>query len=74
VAVVSRSSQFEKEDVTHDNLRWDVGNGIAVTGAATCGTSKCLSVKIDHLGDDWKRYRYRLFETIVPLRNMIWNS
>lgn len=74
VAVVSRSNQFEKEDVTHANLSWDVGNGIAVTGSATCGTSKCLSIKIDHLGDDWKRYRYRLFETIVPLRNMIWNS
>lgn len=73
VAVVSRSSQYEKEDVTHDNLSWDVGGAIPVTGSATCGTSKCLSIKIDNL-DDYKRYRYRVFETIIPLRNMIWNS
>ena len=21
---------------------------------------------------DWARYRYRIFETIIPLRNLIW--
>ena len=24
--------------------------------------------------DDWRCYRYRLFETTVPLRNWIWKS
>jgi type IV pilus assembly protein PilW len=73
IAVVSRSTQYEKEDVTHDNLAWDVGGAVPVTGSTTCGGSRCLSIKLDHL-DDYRRYRYRLFETIVPLRNMIWNS
>jgi type IV pilus assembly protein PilW len=22
---------------------------------------------------DWQRYRYRVFETIIPIRNFIWN-
>jgi type IV pilus assembly protein PilW len=22
---------------------------------------------------DWQRYRYRVYETIIPLRNMIWS-
>lgn len=79
IAVVARNSQYEKEDVTHDNIAWDVGNAGTVAGSATCTTpsgasSRCLSIKIDTLGDDWKRYRYRLFDTIVPLRNMLWSS
>lgn len=73
VAIVARSSQYEREDVTTSNVQWDVGTAIAIAGATTCGSSKCLDVKIDNL-TDWKRYRYRLFETVVPLRNMLWNS
>jgi type IV pilus assembly protein PilW len=23
---------------------------------------------------DWQKYRYRAFETIIPLRNMIWSK
>jgi type IV pilus assembly protein PilW len=79
IAVVARNSQYEKEDVTNANVAWDVGNAGTVAGSAACVTtsgvaSKCLTIKIDDLGDDWKRYRYRLFETIVPLRNMLWTS
>jgi len=25
-------------------------------------------------GTDWHRYRYRVYETVVPLRNMIWST
>jgi type IV pilus assembly protein PilW len=75
VAIVARSAQFEKEEVTHDNLLWDVGSSIAMTGSEDCngGKSKCLRLKIDHL-EDYKRYRYRVFDTVIPLRNMLWNS
>jgi type IV pilus assembly protein PilW len=79
IAVVARNSQYEKEDVTHDNVAWDVGTAGTVVGSTTCVlpsgvSSRCISIKIDGLGDDWKRYRYRLFDTIVPLRNMLWSS
>jgi type IV pilus assembly protein PilW len=74
VVVVARSDQFEKEDVTPANLQWDVGTTPPTTGAVACGAaSSCLTVKVDHL-TDWKRYRYKLFETVVPLRNMVWRS
>jgi type IV pilus assembly protein PilW len=73
LAIVARSPQFEKEEVTADNLSWDVGNAGTVAGSATCGTSRCVSIKVDML-PDWKHYRYKLFETIVPLRNLLWNS
>lgn len=79
IAVVARNSQYEKEDVTQANIAWDVGTAGTVTGSAACVTpsgaaSRCLSIKLDGLGDDWKRYRYRMFDTVVPLRNMLWSS
>jgi type IV pilus assembly protein PilW len=80
IAVVARSTQYEKDNVTFADtagtgydLNWDVGNAGTVTDSATCGASKCLAIKLSNLAD-WQHYRYRLFETIVPLRNMLWNS
>lgn len=61
VALVSRSTQYEPEAVTTAQPTW-TPNG---TTAAT--------LKINHL-PDWQHYRYRVFETVVPLRNMIWQS
>ena len=73
VVVVARSDQFEKENVTPGNLRWDVGTTPPTTGAAACGTSQCLTLKVDHLAD-YQRYRYKQFDTVIPLRNMLWKS
>ena len=78
VAIVARSAQYERRDaggnyVTNANIQWDVGGAVPVAGSATCGTSKCLTIKIDNL-TDWQNYRYKLFETVIPLRNMLWNS
>jgi type IV pilus assembly protein PilW len=78
IAIVARSAQYEKQDVngnyvTSANISWDVGTAGTVAGSATCGTSRCLTIKIDNL-NDWQNYRYKLFETVVPLRNMLWNS
>ena len=47
--------------------------GLLAVLTAACGTSKCLKLKIDTL-PNWKRYRYRVFDTVIPLRNMLWNS
>jgi type IV pilus assembly protein PilW len=48
------------------------------TGATVdCGPdgakSKCLKLVVNTLAD-WKRYRYRVYDTVIPLRNMLWNS
>lgn len=73
VAVVARSTQFEKELVTQGNPSWDMGTATTVTGAATCGSSKCVAIKIDDL-PDWQHYRYKVYDTTAPLRNMLWRS
>jgi type IV pilus assembly protein PilW len=56
VALVARSAQLEKDVVTPTAPAW------AASAPA-----------IDLSGDaEWQRYRYKLFETVVPLRNLAW--
>lgn len=74
IAVVVRSTQFERgSPVTAVQPLWDVGALPTVTGAADCGASKCLTLKVDHL-TDWQQYRYKIYDTVVPLRNMLWGA
>lgn len=80
VAVVARSTQYEKSSadesdaVTQSNPLWDLGATSSVTGVVDCnGASKCLALKVDQVSD-WKHYRYKVYDTTVPLRNILWNS
>ncbi len=73
IAIVARSAQMEKEGVITAEPLWDVGTAASVTGSAACGTSNCVTLKIDTL-PDWQRYRYKVYDSVVPLRNMLWHS
>lgn len=74
LAVVARSAQFEREDVTLKNPMWDVGTAVPVSGSVDCDSSKCIEIPVSSSVADWKRYRYKLFETVVPLRNQRFKS
>jgi len=41
----------------------DDGSGAAPPAAANDGTSR----------DDWRNYRYKVFDTVIPLRNQVWS-
>lgn len=72
VAVVARNGLLEKENVTAacTTAKGTVNNG----PCAWDDTSFDAAPKIDLSNDpDWQGYRYRVFETIIPLRNMIWS-
>ena len=74
IAVVARSNQYEKDVVTTASPQWDVGPTATIAGTATCnGSSKCLTLDVSKL-TDWQHYRYKVYDTIVPLRNMFWNK
>jgi type IV pilus assembly protein PilW len=76
VAVVARSTQFEREEVTAEAPQWDVGKEIKVIGAQPCKAnsgSECLPLDVSAL-DQWKHYRYKVFDSIIPLRNMVWKA
>ena len=83
VAIVARSAQYEKLDdrnnpVTTASPKWDIGAITTVPKDTSnqpvdCGTSKCLTLKLDAL-PDWQRYRYKVYDTVIPLRNLLWHS
>lgn len=72
LVLVVRSGLYEKGNVTTTAPVWRVGATIAVTGATPCGADKCLTLTMP--GADWQHYRYKVFDTVIPLRNMLWNS
>lgn len=77
VMVVARSSQREKTAVTTANPTVDVGTATTMSGTSTCGTSKCLTLQISPTSGtdtEWQHYRYKVFDTVVPLRNILWSS
>jgi type IV pilus assembly protein PilW len=57
LAVVARSPQQDRENVTADPPLW--------AGSADA------PIALDGLAD-WQQFRYRSFETLVPIRNMTW--
>jgi type IV pilus assembly protein PilW len=88
VIAVARSSTYEKTEtrldgtdvfVTNSNPVWPVGTTPQVEGAVTCasGVSACLELNVgaNAAGDvPAKHYRYKTFDTVIPLRNMLWRN
>lgn len=59
IAVVARNGEIDNAVVTGAN---------ALTWAGSATSPIDLSNT-----PNWQRYRYRIFETVIPLRNMIWS-
>lgn len=88
VILVSRSSTWEKREERADgtfwyptpaNPEWSVGTVPAVSGAAPCssGSGECITLDVGAgaAGDvDAKHHRYKIFDTVIPLRNMLWSA
>ncbi len=79
IAVVSRSALPEKPssgnlsdpcDATLSEPQW---TGTPWAAALNYKTRLDVSASVA-APDDWKCYRYRVFETTIPLRNWIWKS
>lgn len=66
VAIVARSAQFEKPD----------SDGVcSATSAGMVSTwSTWATFDTANYPADWQCYRYKVFETVVPLRNIIWSN
>jgi type IV pilus assembly protein PilW len=61
IAVVARGGELEKTLVTQSPLVLWAGGTVANGGAIALDATQ-------------QRYRYRVYKTIVPLRNVIWNN
>lgn len=85
VAIVARSGLLEKQNVTNTcttakgivnngPCAWDdATNALAGINAAYQAPRIDLSANADGTANaNWQRYRYRVFETIIPIRNVAW--
>ena len=57
LALVARSTLFEKDAVTTAAPVWEGSDGAPIDLSAN---------------DDWGNFRYKVFQTVVPLRNVTW--
>ncbi len=57
IALLARGSQYEASAVTATAPQWHVGGGGTLTVTAI---------------PNWQNYRYKVFQTVVPLRNVVW--
>jgi type IV pilus assembly protein PilW len=70
VAVVVRSSLLEKDNVTTTcTNNAGTNNGPCAWSDTAANPAPLIDLSAD---PNWQRYRYRVFETIIPLRNVIW--
>ncbi len=68
IALLARSAKFEKTAVTADCI---APNNPPNSPYWSGG---CFTMTTPADGTDWHYYRYRTYETVVPLRNMIWSN
>ena len=72
-ALVARSGQYEKDNVTTDNKADDPDATLSPVWDGNADVAIDLTKKPN--GDenpDWKHYRYRVFQTAIPLMNVTW--
>jgi len=69
LALLVRSNQFEKTTVTTTVPSW-AGGQFVITNLDGTGSGSSPTDP----ADNWRHYRYRVYETVIPLRNMLWGS
>lgn len=77
VAVVARSGQRENDVVTQvcTTDKGVVNNGPCAWDDTDFSAAPKINLSpLYAVANEWQHYRYRSFETIVPLRNMLWSK
>jgi|CXWL01.1.fsa_nt_gi type IV pilus assembly protein PilW len=84
VAVVARNGLLEKTNVSRacgsavssaaEVCAWNDQPANPNVTDSVDSAAPALTLTDDADGTSWQRYRYRVFETIIPLRNVIWSK
>ena len=73
IAVVARTDLYERDVVSSACSSTTINNPAPTGVCAWAGSAASPAPTIDLSNTaDWDHYRYRVFETIIPLRNVIW--
>jgi type IV pilus assembly protein PilW len=71
IAVIARNPKMETGVVTTacSSTTTAAPTGLCAWAGSTPSPAPAIDLSADA---NWQKYRYRVFETIIPLRNMIW--
>lgn len=71
LVIVARSAKKEGADVTGSctNVSGGVNNGPCAWSDTAAAPAPLIDLSSN---SDWKKYRYRVYQTIIPIRNVIW--
>ncbi len=76
IAVVARSAKIERGAVTNPcrNTNGGIGSGNLNNGPCAWPDTAASPAPIIDLSADpnWQRYRYKVYETVIPIRNVLW--
>jgi type IV pilus assembly protein PilW len=72
IAIVARSGAREEAFVTNNctTAKGTVNNGPCAWDDANLDAAPAIN--LGAAGGEWQHYRYKVFETIIPIRNVIW--
>jgi len=71
LVIVARSSKREAANVTNTciNVSGGVNNGPCAWTDSVANPAPLVDLSANA---DWQKYRYRVYQTVIPLRNVIW--
>jgi type IV pilus assembly protein PilW len=72
LALVARNDKVEPGIVTNACSSLTAANPTGLCAWEGSALSPAPAIAI--AGADWQRYRYRVFETVLPIRNIIWSK
>jgi len=70
-ALLARSSQYETTAVTAAAPAW-TGGAFTMTNVDGTADTNPLDGTGKGTPNNWRNYRYRVYETVIPLRNLVW--
>jgi len=74
IAVVARSEKSEPNAVTSACSSTTAAAPTGLCAWVGSASSPAPVIDLSASDPDWARYHYRVFETIIPLRNIIWSK
>ncbi len=74
IAIVARNAKIEPSNVTASCSSTTLAAPTGLCAWEGTVASPAPSIDLSPGDANWARYRYRVFETIVPLRNVIWSK
>lgn len=74
IAVVARNAKMEAGNVTAACSSTTTASPTGLCAWAGSAASPAPTIDLSANDTNWRRYRYRVFENIIPLRNVIWSK